>query len=192
MAESQYTPLTQAGGSRAASYNMVPGLAGAGWSNIASGSFPSTNTTGMPTWQPSSSLLGESKGSTNLFSGIADALGFSSGNGIAESFRGGRSLADLSTTDFNKYLQLSAVDKMNQSPGLLDMAGTVMQGINMFKQWDAQDQYMDMMREQLGMAREQWNMTKDEVSRIAQVRNNLNSGYQSGNYEASPTSKTYA
>jgi hypothetical protein len=46
------------------------------------------------------------------------------------------------------------------------------------------------MKEQLGMAKEQWGITKDEINRIGQVRNNLNGGYQSGNYAASPTSKT--
>ncbi len=73
---------------------------------------------------------------------------------------------------------------MDVGMGLLN-AYNVIQGIN-FK-----NDYMDLMKEQAERAREQWAMTKDEVSRIARVRNNLNSGYQTGNYGASPTSKTY-
>ena len=79
-----------------------------------------------------------------------------------------------------------------QGPGLMDWLSTGMNIYNVFNQNKLQKEYLNMAREQLGMAREQWNMTKDEVSRIAKVRNNLNQGYQTGSYKASPESKTYA
>ena len=61
--------------------------------------------------------------------------------------------------------------------GVMDGAMTLMNGINMFKSWGVQDDMMDLYKEQLGMAREQWDMTKQEVARIAQVRKNLTSSY---------------
>jgi len=200
MAESQYTPLTQAGGSQAASYNMVPGLAGAGWSNIASGSFPSTNTTGMPTLQGKTLLSSVEPQTGSFMQGLNDTIG--NIFGIGENNKFGSFLdTNINGMTMGDYAKLPAaqqmgimnafnLNQMDQGPGLLDIAGSIMQGVNMFKQWSAQDKYMDMMREQLGMAKEQWNMTKDEVNRINAVRNNLNQGYQSGNYGASPTSNT--
>ena len=46
-----------------------------------------------------------------------------------------------------------------------------------FMNFGLQNQYMDMMKEQLGMARERWDMTKDELNRIRGVRDRLNSSY---------------
>ncbi len=76
--------------------------------------------------------------------------------------------------------------------GVADIGMGLLNAYNVFNTIGLQNDYMDMAKEQLGMAREQWNMTKDEVSRIARVRNNLNSGYATGNYKPSPESKTYA
>ena len=49
----------------------------------------------------------------------------------------------------------------------------------------------DVLKEQLGMTKEKWGMTKDELSRVNAVRNNLNSGYRTGNYAPSPRANTY-
>ena len=49
----------------------------------------------------------------------------------------------------------------------------------------------DVLTQQLGMAKEKWGMTKDELARVNAVRNNLNTGYQAGNYAPSPRAKTY-
>ena len=184
--------------------SMLPGTAGPGWSNLASGGspLPATNNTGLPTWNTNMSLTSAGSQTGSLMQGLGSAIG------DKFSFGGGNKFGSFLDTNVNgmtidAYSKLPVsqqmgimnsfnLNQMNQGPGLLDMAGTLMQGINMFKQWGAQNQYLDMMKEQLGMAKEQWSMTKDEVSRIARVRNNLNSGYQSGNYGASPTSKTYA
>ena len=76
--------------------------------------------------------------------------------------------------------------------GIMDIGTGLMNAYNIYNQNKFQSEYLDMAKEQLGMAKEQWAMTKDEVSRIAKVRNNLNAGYQHGNYAPSPESKTYA
>ena len=92
-------------------------------------------------------------------------------------FLGGRPLTDLGTEDFNKWSKLNLIDNMNQGPSLLDLGTTMMNYVNMFKSWGMQDDYMDLAKEQLGMARDQWQMTKDEVNRIKKVRSNINQGY---------------
>ena len=50
----------------------------------------------------------------------------------------------------------------------------------------------DVLNQNLGMARERQGWTRDELSRVNRVRNNLNTGYQRGNYGVSPAAKTYS
>ena len=184
--------------------SMMPGTTGPGWSNVANGGspLPVTNNTGMPKWNTNKSLTSAASPTGSFMQGLGNIIGNTLGLGSGNKF-GSFLDTNMNGMTMDAYSKLPVsqqmgimnsfnLSQMDQGPGLLDMAGTLMQGINMFKQWGAQDKYLDMMNEQLGMAREQWNMTKDEVSRIAKVRNNLNSGYQSGNYGASPTSQTYA
>jgi len=107
----------------------------------------------------------------------------------------------MKTTDINNVADFG-VDafnsNMNNDFGLSDVSlgdifsigGTLMNAYNIYNNVQMQKDYMDMAKEQLGMAKEQWGMTKDEVNRIGKVRNNLNTGYATGNYGASPTSKT--
>jgi len=49
----------------------------------------------------------------------------------------------------------------------------LMQGFSLYNQWNTTNKYMDMMNEQLGMAKEQWDMTKQEIADIRNTRNNL-------------------
>ncbi len=69
------------------------------------------------------------------------------------------------------------VNGQNAGPSMMDTGMGLMNAYNMYNQWDMQNDYMDLQKEQLGMAREQWDMTKDEVNRISRVRNNLTTSY---------------
>ncbi len=50
----------------------------------------------------------------------------------------------------------------------------------------------DVLNQNLAMAKEKQGWTRDELSRVNRVRNNLNTGYRTGNYGVSPTAKTYS
>jgi hypothetical protein len=124
-----------------------------------------------------------------IVSGLKDAFGFGNSafpipNHTYESF--GKLTPEKQASLINAF----NIQQANKGPGLMDYVGFGLNAYNMFNQISAQNEYLDMMRDQLGMAKEQWGITKDEINRINKVRNNLNAGYQTGNYGASPTSKT--
>ena len=128
-----------------------------------------------------------------LFSSVGSLLGL--GGNVFENYLGkiGKDLPGYNAMSPQEQAGLMAgynAYQQGQGPGLMDTLSFGLGVYNMFNTIGAQNDYMDLMKEQLGMAREQWGMTKDEVNRIGQVRNNLNAGYQSGNYAPSPTSKT--
>ena len=47
-------------------------------------------------------------------------------------------------------------------------------------QMSQQGDMMDMYKDKLNMAKEQWGLTKEEMARIAKVRTNVQQGYQNG------------
>ena len=73
-----------------------------------------------------------------------------------------------------------------------DMAG-LLGGIGQFYLGNKQMGLLeDTLNQNLAMAKERQGWTRDELSRVNSVRNNLNTGYQRGNYGVSPTAKTYS
>ena len=46
-----------------------------------------------------------------------------------------------------------------------------------FQGMQNQNKYMGMMKDQLSMAKEQWQTTKDEINRIKEVRKKINASY---------------
>ena len=67
--------------------------------------------------------------------------------------------------------------------------GFGMNMVNMFKNWDLQDSMLDMAKSAEKRAGEQWGITKEEMSRIANVRKNVQAGYQNGGNYAEQAQK---
>ena len=91
-------------------------------------------------------------------------------------------LTSMPLEDIQKTAYGNAVWQMQQPPGLMDIFSKGIGLYNMFNSIGFQNDYMDLMQEQLGMAREQWQMTKDELARINATKNRINQGYRSGSY----------
>jgi hypothetical protein len=68
--------------------------------------------------------------------------------------------------------------------GLMGLGATGMNIYNLYNQNKMQKEYLGMAREQSDRAKEQWNITKNELGRIAAVRQNLTAGYAHGDYAA--------
>ena len=66
----------------------------------------------------------------------------------------------------------------------LNMFGTYQNIMNLGDMRDYRNEMLGFAREQNKRAGEQWNITKNELGRIAAVRNNLSAGYQHGDYAA--------
>lgn len=71
---------------------------------------------------------------------------------------------------------------------MLGLAGGLGQMYLGFQQYGLLE---DVLKGNLSMAKEKQGWTRDELNRINKVRNNLNSGYQTGNYGVSPTAVQY-
>ena len=56
----------------------------------------------------------------------------------------------------------------------------------MYQSFGMKDDYMDMMKEQMGMAREQWGITKDEINSINNTKARLNAQYNSQDTYTAP------
>ena len=95
---------------------------------------------------------------------------------------GGQKYGDAPWDMLDKQQMMGGQNGLFGGMGLKDMLGLGLSAFNMFRQWGMQDDYLDMAREQLGIAKEQWAKTKEEMERIRRVRNNMTSGYQHGNY----------
>ena len=159
----------------------------------------STGNNNMTPWQTNPAInISGTQGSSG--GGLLSSLGIGGqGGGFMGLLTGTPELPfDPKTFADVPYEQAVKMSLANQSamqgagPGLLDVGMGLLNAYNVFNQIKMQKEYLGMAKEQLAVAKEQWGMTKDEVSRIAKVRNNLNAGYQHGNYGTSPQSKTYA
>jgi len=82
---------------------------------------------------------------------------------------------DMSLNDRQGFLQYNALQQ--QQPGLMDMLGGLGNIFGIYNQWSMGNQYMDLMRDQLGIAQEQWQTTKDEIGRINEVRDRISAEY---------------
>jgi len=77
----------------------------------------------------------------------------------------------------------------------MDVATTGINIYNAIQSNKFQKEYLAMAREESARAGEQWDITKQELGRIAAVRENLTAGYSTGNYaeqEANNPSKDAA
>ena len=130
----------------------------------------------------SSSLLGYGGNSNNSFLNgsnnfMSDIFNMGTHMGTDYMNQLGIGLGDMSDKQIYNYVNLSNLDRLNQGPSLMDIGSGLMQAYNVFNQVGMQRDYMDLYREQLGMAKEQWQMTKDEVARISRVRDSLSAQY---------------
>jgi hypothetical protein len=147
----------------------------------------------MKNLYPATSSVAPIGGNTNTLASFGSSVGSTLGSvkdwlfpqqqGITD-FLGsyGIDKTQIPTMDQGKLsnlLNIYNMEQLNQPMGGFDLLTKGMGLYNMFNSWKMQNDYMDMMRDQLGMAREQWQMTKDEVNRIKGVRDKINKQYMS-------------
>ena len=154
--------------------------------------------------------LGTGLGGTNQEYGILNSTG-KLGWGEADNnvFRPGSIQAAMSGND---YVSADGygIDKVDPTTGFagsggdfnfgqtmgvandaMNMFGTYQNIMNLGDMRDYRNEMLGFAREQNQRAGEQWNITKNELGRIKAVRDNLNAGYQHGNYTARNTANPY-
>jgi hypothetical protein len=104
------------------------------------------------------------------------------GDNTADSFLNGRNLSDLPNEDLNKYLGLRQLDSLNQGPSLMNVGMGLMNAYNIYNQIAMQKDMLKLAKAAEGRSQEQWDITKQQVQHIADVKNALTTGYQRGNY----------
>ena len=123
----------------------------------------SNNTAGFDPGSISGGFIGGQAYGSDMPDALSSMLGQQDGNGLFGSLFGGQG-------------------------GLMGGLMGVGQLANMFMNWGMQRKYMNMMNDQLDMAKERWSMTKDELNRIKGTRERLNNEYMGNPAPASNTS----
>ena len=102
---------------------------------------------------------------------ISDPTAFTPGS-IQAAFVPGQGVVDQQGTGLDLFGEGGLL-----GGGLMDLLGFGLNAFNMFKGWSYQDEMLDIAKDYLGISKEQWQTTKDEMERIRNVRNNLTNAY---------------